>query len=117
MIEHALRRGITTVDFSFNELAASDVGEVVQHASDLLLRAAAAHHHPGQAPSLFLQMRQFSRRWVVFEREEKGDVGCYILIPRHTHTHHTYKPYVGFCGERERRIVPRDVLISLFLIA
>lgn len=73
VIENALRRGITRVDFSFNELSPSAVGEVVQRASDLLLQAAAAYH-PGQAPSLFLQMRQFTRRWVVFGRGgKKGD--------------------------------------------
>lgn len=60
VVECALRRGLTTVDLSFNQLSASDVGEVVEHASALLEAAAVAH--PGRAPSLFLQMRQFSRR-------------------------------------------------------
>lgn len=92
------------IDFSFNKLSATDVVSVVNHTNHLLVDSFPAH------PSLFLNMRQFTRRfksryrelstWMVTLKELRTFLAsvrvCVVMFASCIHAHSKiHRPFIN----------------------
>jgi hypothetical protein len=72
---------------------AADVIEVIEHASDLLHAATAANPH--KPPTLFIQLRQFTRRCVLAEEGRKRPQWCgvypHVVLLTDSSPHNRFK--------------------------